>query len=382
MILVGVGLVVLCVASLPYLLYLGLPSVLPVQNHPMNKTVATEPVSIVLPTYNEEALIAETLDNLCSLQYPTESLELVIVDSSNDETAAIVHNFFANRKQPALTLIEESDRGGVARAVNRAIEAASHDIIFRTDCDSRLNREAISHAVATLQDETIGAVTGRQVGVLGGSKVETEYRDLQAQNQALESYLDSTFVVHGPCFAFRKRYFEPISADSLADDTEIAVRIRKQGKRILMNPAMQFAEAGTSDLRGRRARKDRRAMGLLQLLDRNRDLLGRYGLYGWVVIPVNWWFLAISPWLSVGGAALVFIGLLTTVPPAGVIALLGAVVGVLLGQQDRLGPLQAPYAVFDAHLSLVIARVRLHREEGDGMWEVDADSRAVFSRES
>jgi len=352
MILVGLGLVVLCVASLPYLLYLGLPSVLPVWSLPTTKTEATESVSIVLPTYNEEALIAETLENLCSLQYPAESLELVVVDSSTDGTAAVVREFFADREQPALQLIEESDRGGVARAVNRAIEAASHDVIFRTDCDSRLDSEAIGHAVATLQDDTVGGVTGRQVDVLGGSKVETEYRGLQAQNQALESYLDSTFIVHGPCFAFRKQYFEPIAADSLADDTEIAVRIRKQGKRILMHPAMQFTEAGTSNLRGRRARKDRRAMGLLQLLDRNRDLLGRYGLYGWVVVPVNWWFLSISPWLSVGGAALVLLGLLTTVPPVGVVAVLGVVLGVLLGQVDRLGPLQAPYAVFDAHLSL------------------------------
>ncbi len=382
MILVGVGLVVLCVASLPYILYLGLPSLLPVGEFPATKTAATEPVSVVVPTYNEEALIAETLENICSLQYPADRLEIVVVDSSSDETAAVVREFFADREQPTLTLIEESDRGGVARAVNRAIEAASHDVIFRTDCDSRLDSEAITHAVAALQDDTVGGVTGRQVDVLGGSKVETEYRDLQARNQALESYLDSTFIVHGPCFAFRKRFFEPIATDSLADDTEIAVKIRKQGKRILMDPAMQFAEAGTSDLRGRRARKDRRAMGLLQLLDRNRDLLGRYGLYGWVVVPVNWWFLAISPWLSVGGAALVLLGLLTTVPPAGVVALLGAVLGVLLGQQDHLGPLQAPYAVFDAHLSLVIARIRLHREEGDGTWEVDGESRAVFSQES
>lgn len=382
MILIGVGLVALCVASLPYLLYLGLQSVLPMWDLPADKTTAAEPVSIVLPTYNEEALITETLETLCSLQYPAEKLEIVVVDSSTDETAAVVEDFFSDREQPALRLIEESDRGGVARAVNQAIEAASHDVIFRTDCDSRLDNGVIRHAVATLQDDTVGGVTGRQVDVLGGSKVETEYRDLQARNQALESYLDSTFIVHGPCFAFRKRYFEPIAADSLADDTEIAVSIRKQGKRILMNPAIQFAEAGTSDLRGRRTRKDRRAMGLLQLLDRNWDLLGGYGLYGWVVVPVNWWFLSISPWLSVGGAALVLLGLLTTIPPAGVVALVGAAVGVFLGQLDRLGPLQAPYAVFDAHLSLLIARIRLHREEGDGTWEVDSGSRAVFSEES
>lgn len=383
MILIWIGVAAIFVASLPYVLYLLLAAVL-LPSTSSAEPSETEPVSVVLPTYNEEAIITETLESLCSLTHPHDKLEIVVIDSGDDETAARIREFFAglDSPHPELQLIEESDRGGVARAVNRGVAAASHDIIFRTDCDSRLDSEAINHAVGTLQDVTVGGVTGRQVEVLGESKVEESYRGLQARNQALESVLDSTFIVHGPCFAFRKRYFEPIATDTLADDTEIAVRIRKQGKRILMDPAMQFAEAGTSDLRGRRARKDRRAMGLLQLLDRNRDLIGRYGLYGWVVVPVNWWFLAISPWLSVGGAALVLLGLLTTVPPAGVVALVGVVLGVLLGQVDRLGPLQAPYAVFDAHLSLVIARIRLHHDEGDGTWEIDSDSRAVFSRES
>lgn len=372
------GLIILVIAGIPYGLYLGLSHLLSPSGSPADKTDTIEPVSIVLPTYNEADIVAETLKNISSMSYPAERVELVVVDSSTDDTVAVVREFFADRDEPELTLLEEQDRGGVARAVNRGVEAAAHDVIFRTDCDSRLDEDAIGHAVANLQDGSIGGVTGRQVEVLGDSEVEKRYRDLQARNQALESHLDSTFIVHGPCFAFRRRYFEPIAADSLADDTEIAVRIRKQGKRVVMDPAMQFVEAGVSDLRRRRSRKDRRAMGLLQLLDRNRDLLGRYGLYGWFVVPANWWFLALSPWLSIGGGLLVIAGLLSTVPPAGVAAVLAAIVVVWLGQRDRLGPLQAPYAVFDAHLSLVIARVRLWREDGDGTWEIDADSRDLL----
>ena len=119
-------------------------------------------------------------------------------------------------------------------------------------------------------------------------------------------------------------------------------------------------------------------MGLLQLLDRNRDLFGRHGLYGWVVLPVNWWFLSVSPWLSIGGGLLVVGGLLLTVPPVGITAIGLAGLLVLLGERDRLGWLQAPYAVFDAHLSLVIARIRLSTEAGDGTWEVDSDSRKLL----
>ncbi len=376
--LLWIGLVFLVIAGVPYALYLGAYRLVSPSGSPEGKREVVEPVSVVLPSYNESAIVADTLERLCSLSYPTEKMEVVVVDSSDDGTSSIIREFFADRESPVLTLIEEGDRGGVARAVNRGIEAASHDIIFRTDCDSRLHEDAISHAVANLADPSVGAVTGRQIEVLGDSEVEESYRDMQAQNQALESYLNSTFIVHGPCFAFRKEYFEPVAHDSLADDTEIAVTVRKKGKRVLMDPAMQFTEVGVSGLRERRGRKDRRAMGLLQLLDRNRDLLGRYGLYGCVVMPFNWWFLAISPWLSLGGVALVLLGLLTTVPPFGVGAILAFIGFVFLGQRDFMGPLQVPYAVFDAHLSLVIARTRLWRGESDGTWTIDTSSRDLF----
>ncbi|WP_235920728.1 glycosyltransferase [Natronorubrum halalkaliphilum] len=378
MLLLWFGFLLLAVAGIPYALYLVAYRLVSPTGSPAAKTDVVEPVSIVLPTYNEAAIIEDALEQLCSLAYPAESIEFVIVDSSDDETATLVREFFAEGNRPAVTLIEEDDRGGVARAVNRGIEAANHDVIFRTDCDSRLHEDAISHAVSNLADPAVGGVTGRQIDVLGDSEVEESYRDLQAQNQALESHLDSTFIVHGPCFAFRKEYFEPIAGDSLADDTEIAVAVRKAGKRVIMDPAMQFTEASVSNIRGRRARKDRRAMGLLQLLDRNRDLLGRHGWYGRLVLPVNWWFLAISPWLSIGGAALVFLGLLTTVPLIGIAGVVAFIGFVLLGHRDLLGPFQAPYAVFDAHLSLVIARVRLWREDSDGTWAIDSDSRELL----
>lgn len=376
--LVLIGVLALVVAGVPYVCYLLAHRLVPLANSPTRKQKRIEPVSVILPTYNEAPIVGDTLDHLCSLSYPLSALEIVVVDSSADETATVVREFARSREEPTVTLVEEDDRGGVARAVNRGVEAASHDVIFRTDCDSRLHEDALSHAVATLADSSVGAVTGRQIEVLGNSEVEESYRDLQARNQALESHLDSTFIVHGPCFAFRKEYFEPIEPDSLADDTEIAVSIRKHGKRVVMDPAMQFTEASVSDLRGRRARKDRRAMGLLQLLDRNRDVFGRYGLYGWIVVPFNWWFLSISPWLSLGGTALVILGLLTTVPPVGIAATCALLAFVGLGQRDRLGPLQAPYAVFDSHLSLAIARVRLWREGSDGTWTVDSSSRELL----
>lgn len=372
------GVLLLLIAAIPYVVFLGLTAGIQPSGSPAEKTETVEPVSIVLPTYNEEDIVEQTLHTLCEVDYPASELEIVVVDSSEDETANRVREFFATREAPRHNVIEEEDRGGVARAVNRGVSAASHDIIFRTDCDARIHENAIREAVENLQDDRIGGVTGRQVDVLGGSAVEESYRSMQARNHATESHLDSVFMVHGPCFAFEKQLFEELPDDTIADDTEIAVRLRKQGKRIVMDPAMRFTEVGVSDLWGRRKRKDRRAMGLLQVLWRHRDLVGRYGRYGRVVVPFNWWFLAISPWFTIGGGVLILLGLLMTSPLIGVVAIVGMGLGIALGQRDMLGPLGPPYAVFDSHLSLVIGGVKLWRGAGDGTWSIDETARETF----
>lgn len=374
------GVLLLLIAAIPYVVLLGLTAWMQPSGSPAEKTDVIEPVSIVLPTYNEEDIVEQTLETLCQVEYPTSELEIVIVDSSEDGTADRVREFFDGRELPRLKLVEEEDRGGVARAVNRGVSAASHDIIFRTDCDARIHESAIQEAVPNLQDARIGGVTGRQVEVLGGSAVEESYRSMQARNHATESHLDSVFMVHGPCFAFEKELFQELPDDTIADDTEIAVRLRKQGKRIVMDPAMRFTEAGVSDLRGRRTRKDRRAMGLLQVLWRHRDLIGRYGRYGRVVVPFNWWFLAISPWLTIGGGILFLLGLLTTIPLAGVAAIAGGALVIALGQRDMLGPFGPPYVVFDSHISLVIGGVKLWLGDGDGTWAIDESARETFQK--
>ena len=370
-----VGIITLLLAAIPYSINLALIRVLGTTGSPADKGTYEPTVSVVLPTYNEESIIKSRLENLLKIEYPTEKLEIVIVDSGEDNTAKIAREFLAETGLDH-TVIEEDERRGVAAAVNLAIAEASGEIIFRTDCDSYVAEDALGEAVRNFADPAIGAVTGRQSEVLGGSTVERDYRDLQTQLQQLESHLDSTFIVHGPCFLFRRSLFRDLPHASLADDTERAVNIRRQGYRIVLDPTVRFAESGTSEFSGRRQRKDRRAMGLLDLLRRSRDMLGKHGLYGWYVMPMNVWMMWGSPWLSVFGAVLIFIGSLSLGPVALVFPLL--VVSVFyFGQREMLGPIQPMYVLADSLFSLLVASLRL-RQETDGLWTIDQASREVF----
>jgi cellulose synthase/poly-beta-1,6-N-acetylglucosamine synthase-like glycosyltransferase len=194
----------------------------------------------------------------------------------------------------------------------------------------------------------------------------------------LESYLDSTFIFHGPFSAFKNDALLSIDPNSLADDTELALKIRRQGGRVVFDPAVHYMEASHSAFVKRRKQKDRRAMGLIRLLVQHRDALWRYGKYGKLVLPFNWWFMIVSPWLLAMTLVVGTVGSVVSLGVAGIA--LPLVVGVFtyLGQKDVLGPVQALYSLFDTQVSLLRASVELVVGDADGTWDVDAELREVF----
>jgi cellulose synthase/poly-beta-1,6-N-acetylglucosamine synthase-like glycosyltransferase len=368
----------LSLTGLPYVFYLLLAKVWSPQGSPAEKQRAEPAVSIVLPTYNEERIVENKLRDIVSLDYPMAKVEVVIVDSSDDDTREIVREFFSHRGKPELTLLEEDERRGLASALNDAYAAASNEVVVKTDCDSKLAPDALREAAANLADPEVGAVTGRNVDVLGGSDVEEGYRGVQATIQTLESHLDSTLIFHGPFSAFENDEIVPIDPDSIADDTELALKIRKNGKRVVFDPEIRYKEASHSEFGKRRTQKDRRAMGLIRLLLQHRDMLGRYGMYGGVVLPFNWWFMLVSPWLLAVSIGLMTVLGLLVAGPLGLIVPAGVGVFTLLGSRDSLGSLQSVYAVFDTQVSLFLAAVKLWRGEGSAVWEVDKELRDVY----
>ena len=375
----------IALTGLPYLIYLGVyylrrPSGTPATTWPREPSV-----SIVLPTYNEAAIVESKLEELVELDYPMEKVEIVVVDSSDDGTADLVETFFAGRDEPQLTLIREDERRGLAVALNEAYAAAANEVVVKTDCDSRIAPDAVRRAVANLADPEVAGVTGRNAEVLGDSEVERGYRDIQTMIQVLESHIDSTLIFHGPFSAFERDAIVPIDEDSIADDTELALKIRRNGGRVVFDPAIHYKEAAHSSFGKRREQKDRRAMGLLRLLWRQRDALGRHGAYGRVVLPFNWWFMIVSPWLVAAGLALATVGSLALLGPFGLVTPAGILAFTALGSRDALGPLQPLYSLFDTQISLFRASVTLLRaradgddETHDGTWTPDEELREVL----
>ncbi len=266
-------------------------------------------VSIVIPTFNEEAIVVEKLNDLMSLDYPTDKLELVFVDSSSDRTPELVLAY--NGKFP-LRLIREKERRGEANALNVGYSSAKGEIVVKSDCDATSkDSQVMRKLVSNFIDPKIGGASCLYTNSYR-NRTESGYRGVLRGLQRGESAIDSTIIAHGPFVGFRKSVLEPISPDSAADDTELFVKIRRKGYRCVVDERMIFVEIRPSNTAMILSQRSRRAHGILKVLFSNFDTMFNpsYGRYGALVFPSNLFMLAVSPALIVIAAVLLTVGLL------------------------------------------------------------------------
>jgi cellulose synthase/poly-beta-1,6-N-acetylglucosamine synthase-like glycosyltransferase len=123
--------------------------------HQESKLRGNPYVSVIIPAYNAEATIAETVSSVLAQTF--ESFELIIInDGSTDKTAAVVEDTFGS--DPRVTLITQ-ENGGVARARNSGISASRCEFIAPIDADDLWHPTYLEKQLATLnQRSDIGFV--------------------------------------------------------------------------------------------------------------------------------------------------------------------------------------------------------------------------------
>jgi cellulose synthase/poly-beta-1,6-N-acetylglucosamine synthase-like glycosyltransferase len=365
---------------IPYIVYIVLILKYGNRGSSAKRNTNKPTISIIIPTYNEEVLVGKKLDNIFKLNYPNELMEIVIIDSSNDRTPEIIREY--KNKYHNINLITQ-DRSGLASALNTAYAAARNEIVIKTDCDSMLAKNVLEKVAADFADPSIGGVTGKQV-VINDSKVEVGYRSLQSKVQIAESWIDSTIIFHGPFSAFRKELIKPIDPDSLADDSELAIKVRKQGYRTIIDPEIIFYEASQSAFFKRRMQKDRRGKGLIRLLLRHKDVLlnPKFGNYGRIVFPMNYFMMIFSPYLILVSSLLGFVLLYLYSMNAAAYAVVFLALFVYLGQANKLYIFEPLYSFLDTQISLLVGGLSLvFGKESGGTWEIDQELRCAYIKD-
>ncbi len=262
------------------------------------------PVSVIIPAYNEEAVIVTSIQTVLASDYP--ALEIIVADDgSKDATSALVVEHFG--KDPRVRLLTMTN-GGKASAINRALEHAGGEIIISLDADTQFQTDTISKLVRWFVDPKIGAVAGNaRVG--NQVNLATRWQAIEyvtAQNverRALDS-LRAITVVPGAVGAWRRAALDAVGGypeDTLAEDQDLTIAIQKQGWRVAYDvEAIALTEAPES-FKALGKQRFRWSFGTLQCLWKHRSVLreGRPRGLAWFGMPQAWMFqivfAAISP---------------------------------------------------------------------------------------
>lgn len=224
-------------------------------------------VSIVMAAHNEAERIGTKLDNLLSLDYPTDLLEVIVVsDGSTDGTDDRV----AAYQDRGVRLLRVEVASGKPTALNRGVDAATGDVIVFCDARQRIDPGAIRALVAPLADPKVGAVSGELF--MEGDQGPGVYWRYEKAIRAAESEVDSVVGATGALYAIRRELWRPLPAETLLDDVYTPMQIAMQGFRVLFEPGAKVYDAEAS-VAGEFNRKARTLAGNYQLMRQLPGLL-------------------------------------------------------------------------------------------------------------
>ena len=341
--------------------YLGLDEVF--------RSPLTPGVSVLVPAFNEQAVIVESVRSLLALRYPSHEV-VVVNDGSDDETVSVLREAFelapvrkvlrdaiptkairgtyVSRNHPNL-LVVDKENGGRSDALNAGVNAARHPYVCVIDADSLLEEDALLKvAKPILDDPDLLAATGGTIRIANGCTID-HGRVLEvrlpksrfATVQVLEyfraflvarvgwSRLNALGIISGAFGLFHRSLLETVGGywtETVGEDFELTLRLhrylRERGEpyRIaFISDPVCWTEVPTEfSTLGRQRRRWQR--GLWEALRRHARLIGRprYGVLGLVAMPYFLLFEFLSPmfallglvvtvlWWLVGGLSTVY----------------------------------------------------------------------------
>jgi peptidoglycan/xylan/chitin deacetylase (PgdA/CDA1 family)/cellulose synthase/poly-beta-1,6-N-acetylglucosamine synthase-like glycosyltransferase len=256
-------------------------------------------VTVTIAAYNEDKVVARTLDALRASDYPAHRFEVVAVnDGSTDDTLAVLRSYRWSR----LRVVSQRN-GGKSTALNNAARHADprSTVIITMDADTLFHPSTISR-LARHFVQTPGRAN--RVGVVSGHVKVGNRRNILTWWQSLE-YLSGVsvirmaemmagviIVVPGACSAWRRDLLEEIggfSEDTLAEDMDAVMTMQRMRYKVVHDNLAVCDTEAPETLPALLKQRKRWMFGNLQVMWKNRGMLFRpkYGLLGMVAMPIT-----------------------------------------------------------------------------------------------
>ncbi|MEJ7840712.1 MAG: glycosyltransferase [Rubrobacter sp.] len=317
------------------------------------------PVSVIVPAYNEEATIAESVRSFLTLRYPLHEV-VVVNDGSKDRTIEVLlREFDLHESDQPLRMeldtapirgvyasdterlvVVDKENGGKADALNVGVCAARYPLVCNLDADIILEEDALLRAARPMIESREVAAVGGIVRVANGCEFErgrlvkvktpkkalpnfqiVEYLRAFIASRTAWSKLNCLLIISGAFGMFRRR--DVIAAggylhETVGEDMELVTRmhrvLRENGRRykilFIPDPVAWTEVPDTLRVLGRQ--RNRWHRGLMDTLVRHKKMLlrPRYGTVGLIAMPYFFLFEFLGPVVELFGYVAFVLGLL------------------------------------------------------------------------
>tara|TARA_B100001989_G_scaffold244586_1_gene213483 strand:- start:498 stop:1733 length:1236 start_codon:yes stop_codon:yes gene_type:complete len=193
-------------------------------------------ISILIPAYNEQDVIAHTLDTFITPAYP--QLEVFAIDDgSTDQTAHILREY--GDTYPHIHPIIMPQNGGKSEALNAGIAQSTSDIVITMDADTLLDQHALFYIAEAFDDPSISAVAcniklGNRHNALTLWQSIEYITSINIERRA-QSLFHCITTLPGAASGYRRAALQDVggfSSDTVTEDADITLCLLTKGHKL------------------------------------------------------------------------------------------------------------------------------------------------------
>ena len=262
------------------------------------------PVAIIVPCWNEAETIAATCDSLLALDYPTDKLEIILVDDGSTDATPEAMARFAHHRNVSII---RKENGGKHTALNAGIAATTAEFIGCLDADSFVEPDSLKEIIPCFARPRVAAVTA----AMSVHRPKTLLQHMQSAEYVFGityrhvfASINGLYVTPGPFSFYRKSILDELGAFRHAhqtEDMEMALRIQQAGYEIENAPRARVYTKSPDTLLKLVKQRTRWTAGFIRnVLGEYRGLIGspKHGVLGMLVLP--------SAVLTIGSGIMLF----------------------------------------------------------------------------
>ena len=251
-----------------------------IEKKPSLPLIETPMVSILVPCYNEETTIENTVGRLDNLNYPSYEI-IAINDGSKDRTHDVLEEL--SRSYEKLRVIQLKTNAGKANALYLGLISSKGEFLVGIDADSYLDPDALNymipHFVTPNYGERVGAVTGnprvRNRNSLLARIQLCEFSSIIGLIKRTQRLLGKVMTVSGVVVAFRKSALIDCGLwdrDLMTEDIGVTWKLQKRFWDVRYEPRAICWMLVPETLAGLWKQRVRWAQGGIEVLIRHWDI--------------------------------------------------------------------------------------------------------------